>query len=187
MVATKFSDHLLEGTHAARPAASATPVDALYACTDHDIIYQSNGVDTWSTWHDPDVSTGAASAISAHEAAADPHPVYPLESEMTTALAGKSDTSHNHDADYSDIAHTHSADPNTPDPTGATAGYVWTADGVGGADWGAAGSGYAPDPSAQPDDKYIKVSSGAYVFTDAPAGGSGGSPALNVYLYDNFK
>lgn len=46
---TRFADHLLQGTHASRPAATAVPAGTLYACTDHDLIYQSDGA-TWSTW-----------------------------------------------------------------------------------------------------------------------------------------
>lgn len=63
MAVSRWQDHVQTGDHASRPAASATAVDALYACTDHDIIYQSDGASTWSTWHDPDVAT----AITAHE------------------------------------------------------------------------------------------------------------------------
>jgi hypothetical protein len=37
------------GTHAARPAASAVANGALYACSTHFIIYQSDGT-TWSNW-----------------------------------------------------------------------------------------------------------------------------------------
>lgn len=48
-MATRFADHLLDGTHAARPAATAVPEGTLYACTDHGLIYQSDGA-TWSTW-----------------------------------------------------------------------------------------------------------------------------------------
>lgn len=46
---TRFSDHLLEGDHASRPAATAVPAGTLYACSDHGLIYQSDGA-TWSTW-----------------------------------------------------------------------------------------------------------------------------------------
>lgn len=37
------------GTHAARPAASAVGSGALYSCTDHSLIYQSDG-SSWTTW-----------------------------------------------------------------------------------------------------------------------------------------
>lgn len=46
---TRFADHLLEGNHAGRPAATAVPGGTLYSCTDHNLIYQSDGA-TWSTW-----------------------------------------------------------------------------------------------------------------------------------------
>lgn len=47
------------GTHAARPAATAVAVGALYACSDHLLIYQSDGA-TWSTWADVSGSGGGA-------------------------------------------------------------------------------------------------------------------------------
>ena len=37
------------GTHAARPAATAVGSGALYSCTDHSLVYQSDG-STWTTW-----------------------------------------------------------------------------------------------------------------------------------------
>lgn len=40
---------LLAGTHAARPAASAPPVGSIYSCSDHSLIYVTNG-SAWSTW-----------------------------------------------------------------------------------------------------------------------------------------
>lgn len=52
MVATRFIDHVETGDHASRPAATAVPQGTLYSCTDHTLIYQSDGA-TWSTWMDP--------------------------------------------------------------------------------------------------------------------------------------
>lgn len=49
MVATRFAMHLLEGTHAARPAANAVPEGTLYSCSDHNLIYQSD-TSSWTTW-----------------------------------------------------------------------------------------------------------------------------------------
>ena len=46
---TRFADHLLDGTHAARPAATAVPAGTLYSCSDHALVYQSDGA-TWATW-----------------------------------------------------------------------------------------------------------------------------------------
>lgn len=47
---TVFADHLLgPNTHANRPAATAVPSGTLYSCSDHGLIYQSDGA-TWSTW-----------------------------------------------------------------------------------------------------------------------------------------
>ena len=45
-----FADHLPGGDHASRPSASAVPEGSLYSCTDHDLIYQSDGVSSWATW-----------------------------------------------------------------------------------------------------------------------------------------
>lgn len=50
-MSTAFSQHLLVDDHASRPAANAVPEGTLFACTDHGIIYQSDGVSTWSTWY----------------------------------------------------------------------------------------------------------------------------------------
>lgn len=39
----------LTGDHASRPAATAVGSGSLYSCTDHSLIYQSDG-SSWSTW-----------------------------------------------------------------------------------------------------------------------------------------
>jgi hypothetical protein len=62
-MATRFSDHLLTGDHASRPAANTVPDGTLYACSDHDLIYQSDGA-TWSTW----ATLGAAPSDVAYDA-----------------------------------------------------------------------------------------------------------------------
>lgn len=56
-----FPGMLQEGTHAARPAATAVGSGALYACSDHALIYQSDGT-TWSTW--ADISGDAGGSIT---------------------------------------------------------------------------------------------------------------------------
>ena len=56
---TRFADHLLDGTHASRPAATAVPAGTLYSCSDHALIYQSDGA-TWSTY----ATLGTAGAIT---------------------------------------------------------------------------------------------------------------------------
>lgn len=48
-MSTAFEAHLLTGTHAARPAATAVPSGTLYSCSDHGLVYQSDGA-VWSTW-----------------------------------------------------------------------------------------------------------------------------------------
>lgn len=49
MADTTLPGLLATGDHASRPAASAVGTGALYSCTDHDLVYQSDGA-TWSTW-----------------------------------------------------------------------------------------------------------------------------------------
>lgn len=49
---TSFADHLLTGDHASRPSAASVPEGTKYACTDHSIIYSSDGA-SWTDWHDP--------------------------------------------------------------------------------------------------------------------------------------
>jgi hypothetical protein len=48
-MATRFAAHLLTDDHASRPAANTVPEGTLYSCTDHSLIYQSDG-SSWSTW-----------------------------------------------------------------------------------------------------------------------------------------
>lgn len=52
MATTRFTDHLLAGDHTSRPAFGDVPQGTLYACSDHDLIYQSDGSTAWSTWAD---------------------------------------------------------------------------------------------------------------------------------------
>lgn len=75
-MSARFTDHLLEGTHAELPAASAAPKGALFSCTDHGLIYK-NGGETWATWATlGDTTTAAALAdhladtTDAHDASA---------------------------------------------------------------------------------------------------------------------
>ncbi len=44
----------------------------------------------------------------------------------------------------------------------------------------AAGGGFVPDPSAEPDDRWLKTSSGALIYTGAPSGVTYGTPALTL-------
>ncbi|MFN8621169.1 MAG: hypothetical protein U0869_10535 [Chloroflexota bacterium] len=57
---------LLSGAHAARPAASGVSVGTLYSCSDHGLVYQTNGT-AWSTWATlgTTLTFGAAGDISA--------------------------------------------------------------------------------------------------------------------------
>lgn len=40
---------LLHGDHASRPAASAPPVGSVYSCSDHSLVYVTDG-SSWTTW-----------------------------------------------------------------------------------------------------------------------------------------
>lgn len=61
MADTTLPGLLLAGNHASRPAATAVGTGALYACSTHGLIYQSNGA-TWSTW--ATLGGGAASGVT---------------------------------------------------------------------------------------------------------------------------
>lgn len=63
-MSTTFADHLPTGDHASRPAAGDVPEGTLYSCTDHDLIYQSDGA-SWSTW--ATVGGGGTDANAIHD------------------------------------------------------------------------------------------------------------------------
>lgn len=69
---TRFIDHLLKGDHASRPAFGDVPEGTLYACSDHSLIYQSDGSSAWSTWATlgGDVAAHTGDATDAHDASA---------------------------------------------------------------------------------------------------------------------
>jgi len=48
-VTTRYADHVLSGTTAARPAATSVPVGTLYASSTDGVVYQSTGT-AWGTW-----------------------------------------------------------------------------------------------------------------------------------------
>lgn len=51
MSVTKVTDVIRAlDTHANRPAANAVPKGALYPCSDHNVVYQSDGT-TWEDWN----------------------------------------------------------------------------------------------------------------------------------------
>ncbi len=50
MATTRFADHLISGTFASRPAASAVPAGSLYSATDTGTVYQSDGSSVWSVY-----------------------------------------------------------------------------------------------------------------------------------------
>lgn len=49
MADTTLPGLLSTGDHASRPAASAVGTGALYSCTDHGLVYQTDG-SSWTTW-----------------------------------------------------------------------------------------------------------------------------------------
>jgi hypothetical protein len=63
MPVSRFADHLQVGDHASRPVATAVAVGTLYSCTDHGLIYQSDGA-TWSTY--ATMAGGGAPAAHTH-------------------------------------------------------------------------------------------------------------------------
>lgn len=71
MPATVAGIHLGPDTHANRPAANASglPVGSLYVCSDHGIIYQTDG-STWSTWATLGGGAVAAEDVSITDAGA---------------------------------------------------------------------------------------------------------------------
>jgi len=48
-VSSRYADHVLTGTTAARPAATTVPAGTLYASSTDGVIYQSSG-SAWGTW-----------------------------------------------------------------------------------------------------------------------------------------
>lgn len=63
-MAATVSGILLSGTHAARPAASSPPTGSVYSCSDHALIYVTNG-SAWSTWATLGTAGGITSLASA--------------------------------------------------------------------------------------------------------------------------
>ena len=57
MADTTLPGVLLTGDHASRPAANAVATGTVYACSTHDLIYQSDG-SSWSTWSDVSGASG---------------------------------------------------------------------------------------------------------------------------------
>lgn len=54
-----------QGTHGSRPAASSVAVGAIYACSTHSLLYQSDG-SSWSTWFNG-AGTGFANPMTTAE------------------------------------------------------------------------------------------------------------------------
>lgn len=57
MADTTLPGVLLTGDHASRPAATAVATGTVYACSTHDLIYQSDG-SSWATWSDVSGASG---------------------------------------------------------------------------------------------------------------------------------
>lgn len=69
MADTTLPGLLDTGTHAARPAANAVGSGALYSCTDHSLVYQSDG-SSWTTWANL-AGTGSVATDTIWDAAGD--------------------------------------------------------------------------------------------------------------------
>jgi len=98
---TKVTDILPpQNTHANRPAATAVAKGTLYSCSDHGLIYQSDGA-VWATWATLESGTLAASAVtyagSAGLSATD------VEAALDELDTEKSGTGHTHGADSTKI------------------------------------------------------------------------------------
>lgn len=61
MANTVAGIHLGPDDHASRPTATAVTAGTLYSCSDHDLIYRSDG-STWSTWADVSSAAGGGRA-----------------------------------------------------------------------------------------------------------------------------
>jgi hypothetical protein len=130
MTTTRYIDHVLTGDHASRPVAGDVPQGTVYACTDHGLIYQSDGVSTWSTWHDPaDGAPGShshsgADITSGTVAEARIHADLARDSEVSAAVTGLLDFKGSTNA---------SANPNYPAASKGDAYVISAAGKVGGA------------------------------------------------------
>lgn len=51
------------GDHASRPSAGTVPAGTLYSCTDHGLVYQSDGVSSWSTYFDPNTTPAGSGLV----------------------------------------------------------------------------------------------------------------------------
>lgn len=72
MADTTLPGVLLDGTHAARPAATAVAPGTLYACSTDSLIYQSDG-SAWSTWATLGSGGGGAATLPLDVAPASAH------------------------------------------------------------------------------------------------------------------
>jgi hypothetical protein len=76
---TRYEDHVLgPDDHASRPLATAVPNGTLYSCTDHALVYQSDGA-TWSTYF---TSAAGVDHGSLAGLADDDHPQYATNTEF---------------------------------------------------------------------------------------------------------
>ena len=144
--------HILTGSGA--PATTPAGVGHHYVDTVAKKSYISVGVASAADWSLNIDEVVVDTAISNHEAAADPHPGYALESDVATALSGKADASHGHA--LSDLSQSGATTGQVPKWNGSA--WVPAADDTGGggltfpilADDGAVGApsySFASDPN----------------------------------------
>lgn len=121
---------LQTGDHASRPAFGSVSIGTLYACSDHNLVYQSDG-SAWNTWADMsgapidfgeagDITTAAfgdAAAAGSTGEVADAGHTHGMPVNPVTAHEAAGDphptylTEAEGDAAYADIGHSHSGLP----------------------------------------------------------------------------
>lgn len=106
----------LTGTHASRPAASAVGKGTLYACSDHNKVYQSDG-SSWSDWY-----TAPSAALPSYSGAG-------AYNSSNLALSTSGEAALTMNTDSNDVGGYHDTGSNTSRltvPTGLGGTFLWT-------------------------------------------------------------